>query len=288
MEGRRLYRRRGTSDLQMATYIGIAGENMVGNTPANYHPETEIGLQLAGTTTEQIGDQTIRHQPGDIWIIPSETIHRRIDFSSDAVVHRMVFSHEAIRMHPDHFFQKEFVQPLSEGRLILPALLQPEHPAYDTIYALLMRLEHCRIYEKNYKQQRLFVLMGICIALMPYCHICENIPVIPNTGHEGVKLCMRYIHNHHTEKVTLDEIARYCHLHPNYLCAVFKQYTGESIFDYLTKVRIEAAARLLSHENLPVSKVAELAGFHSECFFYKKFKEHMGITPKAYAKSKKL
>ena len=109
-------------------------------------------------------------------------------------------------------------------------------------------------------------------------------PVVADPGHEGVKLCMRYIHNNHTEKVTLEQIANYCHLHPSYLCEVFKKYTGQSVFDYLTKVRVESAAGFLRREDLPVSKVAELSGFHSECFFYKKFKAIMGMTPKAYQK----
>lgn len=190
-------------------------------------------------------------------------------------------------MHPGHFFQKEFVQPLLEDRLEMPTLLQPGHPCYEGVREPLMQLESCRIYEKHYKQQRLSVLMRICLALMPYCRVIENTPVIPDPGHEGVKLCMRYIHNHYAKKVSLDAIAQYCHLHPSYLCATFKQYTGQSIFDYLSKIRIETAAGFLAQEDMPISKVAELVGFHSECLFYRKFKELMGTTPKAYAKAHK-
>lgn len=287
MNGNRSYRRRGTPDFPVATYIGIAGKNMSISSTADYHPETEIALQVAGTTIGQIGDQPVTYEAGDIWIIPGGTVHRRIGFSDDTVVHRIVFSPEAITMHAGHFFQKEFVQPLSEDRLVLPTLLQPGHPCYEGVKAPLMELENCRIYEKNYKQQRLSVLMRICLALMPYCRIKEDTPVIPDTGHEGVKLCMRYIHNHHAEKVTLDTIAHYCHLHPSHLCTVFKQHTGQSIFDYLTKIRVETAANLLLKEDLPVGKIAELVGFRSECLFYRKFKEIMGVTPKTYTKQHK-
>lgn len=284
MKERVRYRRRGTPDLPIATYIGIAGENMTVASHSDYHPETEIVLQVAGTTTGQIGDQVFTFRAGDIWTIPGGTPHQRIGFSEDAVVHRIVFFPEAITMHPGHFFQKEFVQPFSEDRLELPRLLQPGHPCYNTVRDALMELESCRIYEANYKQHRLSVLMRICLAIMPYCRIKEDTPVITDPGHSGVKLCMRYIHNHYAEKLTLEDIAHYCHLHPSYLCAAFKQYTGQSVFDYLTKIRVETAAQLLLREDLPVSKIAELSGFHSECFFYKKFKAHTGMTPKAYQK----
>ena len=188
-------------------------------------------------------------------------------------------------MHPGHFFQKEFVQPLQEDRLEMPRLLQPGHPCYEAVRQPLMELENCRIYEKNYKQHRLSVLMRICLAIMPYCQVKEEIQPMADPGHEGVKLCMRYIHNHYAEKVSLEAVAEYCHLHPSYLCNAFKQYTGQSVFDYLTKIRIETAEHLLIREDLPMSKVAELSGFHSECFFYKKFKALQGMTPKAYQKA---
>ena len=282
MKSNRTYRRIGTPDFPIATYIGVAGKNMINSSDTTHHPETELALQIAGTTTGQIGDKLTHFREGDIWIIPGGMPHRRIGFSEDSVVHRIIFSPEAIAMHPGHFFQKEFVQPLSEGRLELPTLLRPGDPGYEGVREPLMELESCRIYEENFKQHRLSVIMRICLALMPYCRVREDVPVISDPGNECVKQCMRYIHNHHTERVTLEDIAAYCHLHPNYLCSAFKKHTGMSIFDYLSRVRIETATRLLLRENLPMSKIAELSGFHSECFFYKKFKSLMGTTPKAY------
>ena len=287
METKRSYRRRGTPDLPVATYVGVAGTNIKEFNKSEQHPDIEIAMQVAGTTVGEIQGQVVTYSEGDIWIIPSETQHRRISVSDDAVIHRIIFSAEAIQMQPNHFFQKGFVAPLLEGRLELPRSLKPGHPSYAAVRDALMDLDKCRIYEKNYKQNRLLVLMQICLAIMPYCKIKEDIaPAISDLSHDGVKLCMRYIHNHYAQKITLDEIAQYCHLHPNRLCAVFKKHTGQSVFDYLNKIRIETAAGLLQREDLPVSKVAELVGFRTECLFYKKFKQVMGVTPKNYAKKK--
>ena len=287
MEIKRRYWRRGTPDLPVATYIGVAGANLEKwSTDAEFHLETELTLVVCGSITMQIGQAQTFFRTGDILIIPGNTVHRRVAHSSDAIVHEIVFYADAIRMHPAHYFQKQFVQPLSEGRLELPGVLQPGHPAYKEVFDQMMRLESCRIYEKDFKLHRLSVLMNICLALMPYSRVISEEAPIPDPGHEGVKLCMRYLHNHHSKKVNIPEVAEFCHLHPNYLSTVFRQYTGQSIVEYLTRIRIESAQRLLK-EDLPISKVAELSGFHSECLFYKKFKEHTGLTPKAYAKKAK-
>lgn len=273
--------------MPVATYIGVAGENLEKwSREAEYHPEPELGLVVRGSILMQIGQEQVRYRAGDILIISGNTVHRRVSHSADALIHEIVFYLDAIRMHPAHFFQKEFVTPLSEGRLELPGLLQPGHPAYDEVYAQMMRLESCRIYEKNFKQHRLSVLMNICLALMPYCRVISYETPLPDPGHEGVKLCMRYLHNHHSGKVSIPEVAQYCHLHPNYLSTVFKQYTGKSVVEYLTGIRIESAQRLLK-EDLPISQVAERCGFRSECQFYKKFKENTGMTPMEYRKKTK-
>lgn len=283
MEGKRIYRRRGTPDLPVAVYIGVAGQNMDIYAQADYHPEVELMLQLQGSTTMQIDGKPVTFHPGQIMLLRPNQVHRRIWFSDDAVIHSLVFSTDAIGMKPTSFFQKDFVKPLSEDRVELPMVLEAGHPAYEAVYGQMLQLDGCRIYEKGYKQRRLQILMCICLALMPHCKVISYETPLPDPGHEGVKLCMRYLHNHHTQKVTLAAISEYCHLHPNYLSAIFRRYTGEAIFEHLTRIRLESAQRLLL-EDLPISKVAELSGFHSECLFYRKFKEHTGMTPKAYAK----
>lgn len=287
MEEIRNYRRRGTPDFPASVYWGFAGVNMRHHPNAEYHPEPEIVLLSQGSLTMQIGGETKNFSGGDIFIIPPNTVHLRTHYSEDAKVWTIVFSAEAIQMSPEHFFQKEFVQPLSEGRLEFPPLLQPGHPAYDEVHALMSQLDRCLVVQKNYRHQRLRILMSICLALMPHCRVLSQAKPGPDAGHEAVKLCMDYIHNHITQKLTLETIADHCHLHPNYLCAVFKQYTGETVFEYRNRIRVEMAEALLCQEEISVSKVAELTGFRSECQFYQKFKEHTGMTPKAYARQKR-
>ncbi len=124
------------------------------------------------------------------------------------------------------------------------------------------------------------------IRLLPYAKTVEGPERLPDPGNETVKPCMRYLHNYYREKITLEKLAAHVHLHPNYLCALFKEHMGEKTFDYLTRLRVETAASTLRRENIPVSKLAEQTGFPSESFFYQKFKQYMGMSPKAYRKAR--
>ena len=279
----RSYRRRGSPDFPLASYmddIRSAGSHPI----PEYHPEIEIVRLMQGHAVIQLDGIAHSFGPGDIFIIPGNTVHYYQSFSPDAKWSSLVFSPEAITMHSGHFFQTDFIQPLTQGRLNLPRLLQPGHPAYDTVNAQLDIILKTRLYEKDYKLRRFAALMVICTTLVPYCTAPDREPSTSDPGNEAVRQCMCYIHNNHAQKITLEGIARSCHLHPNYLCTLFKHYTGQSIFEYLTRFRVETAAQLLKNYNLPAGKVGEKVGFHSESLFYRKFKAIMGISPKAYAK----
>ena len=283
MEQIRSYRRRGTPDLPMAVYTNDATIANAHPKP-EYHPETEIVRVLSGQVALQLSGVTQVFCAGDIFLIPSNAVHCYRHFSADAEICSLIFFPAAIAMQPDHYFQKAFVQPLLEDRLQMPPLLQPGHPAYEAICTHFDSLQACRIFSQDYQVRRFFGLMGICTTLLPYCTVISGDHPAASPGNEAVMLCMRYIHNQYAKKITLEILSEYCHLHPNYLCALFKSYTGQTIFEYLAHHRIETAKELLKNEELSMGKVAELVGFRSESLFYQKFKEVTDLTPKAYAR----
>lgn len=286
METIRNYRRKGTPEMPMSSYFLKAGVDMA--LYSHYHPEIEINMILSGTVTVQIGNVNRVFSSGDIYIIPANTIHGNRAFSDDATMRSIMFHVAAITLTPEHFFQQEFVTPLAEGRLVLPPVLQSGHPAYETVSTQMRLIGKHRIYEKDYKLGRFSALMNICMALMPHCQVISGQMPVPDPGNEAVKLCMRHIHNHYFRKITLDMLAEKCHLHPNYLCAVFKSYTGQTVFEYMNQYRVDAAKELLEKEDLSISKISELTGFHSESLFYQKFRHFTGTTPHAYRKQHRL
>ncbi|MGQ1891471.1 ATP-binding protein [Thermophagus sp. OGC60D27] len=64
----------------------------------------------------------------------------------------------------------------------------------------------------------------------------------------------------------------------------FKNLTGMTAADYLRKIRLHKAARLIKYEEVPVSEVAEYVGFQSVAHFRKSFKNEFGSTPGSWSK----
>ncbi len=63
---------------------------------------------------------------------------------------------------------------------------------------------------------------------------------------------------------------------------IFKKYMGETIFDYLTKVKIEKAKAMLKEENSRVYEISAKLGYKSKTYFSTLFKEYTGMTPREY------
>lgn len=64
----------------------------------------------------------------------------------------------------------------------------------------------------------------------------------------------------------------------------FKALVGQSMFDYLTDLRVRRARELLRDTSLPIHEVASRVGYSSELAFTKVFKNRAGTTPTRYRK----
>lgn len=99
--------------------------------------------------------------------------------------------------------------------------------------------------------------------------------------HPGVARARRAMIRHYREPLGLDELARIAHLSVSQFIAVFKKETGETPHDYLRRVRIRAAMRLLQ-EGYDVIDVSLSVGFGSSSGFRSAFRKLVGMGPEAY------
>ena len=69
---------------------------------------------------------------------------------------------------------------------------------------------------------------------------------------------------------------------PNYLGIAFKRAYGLSIADYLGRVRVAEAKRLMDQTDLMVYEIAFRVGFEDQHYFSKTFKKYVGVSPSDY------
>lgn len=88
-----------------------------------------------------------------------------------------------------------------------------------------------------------------------------------------------YIHAHFAENLTLAQVAHAAGVHPVYLGQVFRQEFGETLGEYLNRIRVRVAAGLLANSDLALSAVALDLGFYDQSHFTRIFRQITGATP---------
>ena len=65
----------------------------------------------------------------------------------------------------------------------------------------------------------------------------------------------------------------------------FKTLVGETMFEYLTQLRMQKACQLLAETDLPLYEIANRVGYESDLAFTRTFKKRYEKTPTAYRKA---
>ena len=93
-----------------------------------------------------------------------------------------------------------------------------------------------------------------------------------------------YIYNHLNEKIKLEELSSELGVNKTYLCELFKKETGSTIYNYITKLKIEAAEKMLIYTDYSPSDISNYFAFSSHSHFITIFKKNTGNTPSEYRK----
>ena len=146
-------------------------------------------------------------------------------------------------------------------------------PGADTLHMLLMDVSQAKTAQRtclcvdNFLKEFLLALNQQKLDLSP-----------------AVRGAISYVEKHYAEKMSLDDVAEHIFINRSYFCQLFKREMGLTFGDFLEHIRIEKAKLFLSSTNLPISNVAEQAGFSSQAYFTKIFKNSTGISPLRYRK----
>lgn len=105
-----------------------------------------------------------------------------------------------------------------------------------------------------------------------------------NSNHPYIEEAIAYIKENFSKNINMTVVANQVSVNYTWFSETFKEHTGMNFNEYLKKLRIEEACRLLEKGCYKVYEISERCGFGDVKYFTKAFKEKMGVSPGEWGK----
>ncbi|MCZ8518952.1 MULTISPECIES: helix-turn-helix domain-containing protein [Paenibacillus] len=121
-------------------------------------------------------------------------------------------------------------------------------------------------------------LEGLCHRVV--CYLGEKRSIETQSQ---MRLAEAYIKEHYVdENLALQHVCDHIYMSTSYFSVCFKQHTGLTFVEYLTRLRIDKAKELLAATGLKAYDIASRVGYPDPQYFSVIFKRHTGRTPKEF------
>ncbi|MBY0014349.1 helix-turn-helix transcriptional regulator [Paenibacillus typhae] len=258
----------------------------------HWHKEIEIIYVTKGRLNLGINDTPIRMEQGEVQFINGGDVHY---FLASPESERVVLQFDL------SLFQ-ELAATCGNDFSLREVFTAMEHTSSgwprETAGRIISLIES--IYEEDTRRgegyaylikARLFELLTVILREVPRNNAGRLPKFSEDTLSQSREMLERlerifiYVEQHYQEPITLNEVARHMGFSPYYFTKLFKKHTGMTFVAFLNEYRLNKAKWILLNEDLPMSAVAESAGFGSVKTFHHFFKSATGISPLKYHKT---
>lgn len=147
--------------------------------------------------------------------------------------------------------------------------------------AFLLNIQLSERIVSSASEEELLAIVQSRIIPLSYCLLVRELSV-PSVSDKDIVKAIRYVHDHHHEKVSVNDLARHVGLSKEYLSSKFKRETGMTVSAYIAKMRIQEAQALLRFTDLSIGEIAAQLAYSSQSYFQTAFKRETGMTPQQY------
>lgn len=263
---------------------------------AHQNPFYELIVVTDGTVYLQTGPDKLTLQAGDALLLMPWEQHRGwkplerqgrffwVQFSCVPGVAEFV-SDPAPELNIVHAHRSELRTSSDAGpiedSLIVPRLFQTRHR-----YKLLSRFEEMvetMAWPNGYFRFKATLLLGEILRLLAtdFLEQSETHTAFP-ASYSVFRKLVNHLNNFYETDVSKETLERVVDRKYEYLCQVFKKYTGLTIVHYIHQLRIQQAKHLLLNSAASVHNIGESVGFPDPFYFSRTFKKLEGVSPQQY------
>ncbi len=107
---------------------------------------------------------------------------------------------------------------------------------------------------------------------------------LQHDGRSRIDRVCTYINSHYKNSVSLESASEIASMSINAFSRFFKKSTGNTFVEYVNKLRIGQACKLLAENELTIAEICYQVGFNNLSNFNRQFRKYKNLSPKQYRK----
>ena len=244
-------------------YISGGTEKSNFTKKVHHHTGFEVHILLCGEQKYEFSEEELTVSQGEMLVIPPNLTHRLISTSADIEKFSLCFDKRL-----------DFATPFL-------------HAIADE--ALIHELDSARrefLAETDFSEQIISSAVVKATSLVLRAVGIKNSSPKPQHDESAIFVfAKRFVDDNICTAVSVDDVAKYCHISSKQLSRIFKRECGVTIGAYVRRERTELIRRMLDEGELTLSEISEATGFQNEYYFNAFFKKNAGMSPGAYRKA---
>lgn len=245
----------------------------------HFHPEFELVYLEGGRATRHVGDHISEFDGSDLVLIGSNIPHLNFDYGLSPP-----YTHEVLHIQPA--FKTQVLDRYPELHRVRKLLQLSRfgiafHGRTREKVGAIMRQWH-RMEEFSFFSSVLTTLHEL--SKSSEFELLHNRPYInrfKQRDQKRLRAIHAFVEERYATKISLEEIARRCHLGKEAFCRYFKKETGSTFVTFLNQYRISHAKRLIRSGHT-VSEACFSSGFESLSYFNRTFRKVTGENPSSF------
>ncbi|HMB65073.1 MAG TPA: AraC family transcriptional regulator [Eudoraea sp.] len=249
------------------------------------HKNFELNFIASGSGRRIVGDNISRFEKGDLVLMGPDLPHcwEALEYGKGNEPYCIVthFSEEVISS--DFFKMPELEKVVN--LLKLSALgLRFKTENHEKIYNTLLRMTQLEGLEYFIEMLRVF---NVLLKMEEREKLSNPIgqAAVFSKNLEKVNRVYKYVFQNVHKGVRLDEAASILNMTPGSFCRFFKKKTNLTFMQYVKRVRVGMAAKMLAETDKQITQICFDSGYNNLANFNFYFKDIMGKTPSEYRKS---
>ena len=240
------------------------------------HSAIEVILPDRGEAAYQVQEEAYHVRPGEVLILPSGCLHSLTE-PPDIRRHLLLFE-------PNPLLSLRDIPNIS-AMMQQPIFLRDGTELQTRARKLLMQVVDCYFRKEDMWNTECYSYLLQMYALLGR-HYLEAAGVQRPSQHTIDPAIMNsaitYINEHYMDDLSLEDAALFAGFSKYYFSRMFKQFSGISFSEYLTRKRLNVATDLLVRTLMSIREIALASGFGSTATFNRIFRMHKNCMPSQY------